>query len=160
MRIRRLGRRGRALAVAGIALGAVWTVVALVIAAAAVMLAIGSRPLPPDVPHARDAHARALVTGNCVDPLPADGDIDIVHVVPCATPHAARVITQYAFEPDAVWPGQAAADRRVAMACELSAAESAAGLTPLTWAPTPESWRRGDRTGLCLIHNPAGPPLP
>ena len=160
VRIRRLGRRGRGLALAAIAVGAVWTLVALVIAGAAVMLAIGSRPLPHDVPRAQDAHARQLVAGDCVDPLPADGDIDVVHVVPCAKPHAARVISQYAFEPDAVWPGQAAADQRVATACELSAAESAAGLTPLTWAPTAESWRHGDRTGLCLIHNPAGTPLP
>ncbi|HEY5515238.1 MAG TPA: DUF4190 domain-containing protein, partial [Pengzhenrongella sp.] len=108
VRIGRLGTRGRELAIAGIAVGAVWTLVALAIAGAAVMLAIGSRALPSDVPHARHAHARQLVPGNCVDPLPADGDIDVVHVVPCAKPHAARVITQYAFEPDAVWPGQAA----------------------------------------------------
>ena len=160
LRTRRLGTRGHGLALAGIVVGAVWTLVALALAAMAVMMAIGSRPLPHDVSHAQDAHARQLVTGNCVDPLPANGNIDMVHVVPCATPHAAQVITQYVFEPDAVWPGQAAADRRVATACELSAAESAAGLTPLTWAPTAESWRHGDRTGLCLIHNPAGTPLP
>ena len=160
LRTRRLGTRGRGLALAGIVVGAVWTLVALALAAMAVMMAIGSRPLPRDVPRAQDAHARQLVAGNCVDPLPADGNIDLVHVVPCAKPHAALVITQYAFEPDATWPGQAAADRRVATACQLSAAESAAGLTPLTWAPTAESWRHGDRTGLCLIHNPAGTPLP
>jgi len=155
VRIGRLGTRGRELAIAGIAVGAVWTLVVVAIGAVTIGTALEARPLPSDVPTARNAHARQLVTGNCVDPLPADGMIDVVRVVPCAEPHAAQVISQYVFDPDAVWPGQAATDRRVATACELSAAELKAGLTPVTWAPTADSWTRGDRTGLCLSANPS-----
>ncbi|MBC7550385.1 MAG: hypothetical protein H7269_05725, partial [Cellulomonas sp.] len=119
----------------------------------------GPPPSPAHVAAPRDVHARQLVTGNCLDPLPDDGEIDTVRVVPCADPHAAKVISQYAFEPDAVWPGQAAADRRVATACEVSVAETGAGLAPLTWAPTEQSWDDGDRTGLCLLHRADGAPL-
>lgn len=151
VRIHRRHARGRGLAIAGIAVGAVWTLVAAALVAVAVGTALANRPLPSDVSAPRDAHARQLVTGNCVDPLPADGKIDVVHVVPCAEPHAAQVVSQYAFASDALWQGQAAADRRVAAACELSTAESEAGLTAITWAPTKQSWTRGDRTGLCLI---------
>jgi len=152
VRIGRHRTRGRGLAIAGIAVGAVWTLVAIAVAAVAVGTALAARPLPSDVPAPQDAHAIQLVTGNCLDRLRADGELDVVHVVPCAEPHAAQVISQYAFAPDAVWPGQAGADRRVAVGCELSAAESEAGLSPVTWAPTEQSWSREDRTGLCLVH--------
>lgn len=158
-RIRRKGTRGRGLAIAGIALGTVSTLVVVGLSTLAVSAFLGTRPLPSDVAEAREVHARQLVTGNCLDPLPEDGEIDDVRVVPCADPHAARVISQYAFDPDALWPGQAAADRRVATACQLSAAETGAGLVPVTWAPTEESWDAGDRTGLCLIHRADGAPL-
>lgn len=159
VRIGRHGSRGRGLAIAGIAVGTVTAVVAIAIGAVVVTAVLGSRPLSADVAAPRDAHARQLVTGNCLDPLPDDGEIDTVRVVPCADPHAAKVISQYAFEPDAVWPGQAAADRRVATACEVSVAETEAGLAPLTWAPTEQSWDDGDRTGLCLLHRADGAPL-
>lgn len=159
VRIRRRGTRGRGLAIAGVVVGAVWTLVAIAVAIVAVSTILAARPLPADVPEARDAHAVQLVTGNCLETLPADGELDIVRVVPCAEPHAARVISQFAFAPGAVWPGQVAADRRVALGCELSAVEVEAGLTPVTWAPTESSWGRGDRTGLCLVRRPDGSPL-
>lgn len=159
VRTRRRGTRGRGLAIAGIAVGVAWTLVAVALVAIAVTTAIGSRPLPADVPEARDARAVALVPGNCLDPLPADGDVDAVRVVPCAQPHAAQVISQYDFAADAVWPGQAAADRRVGLACEVSPAETEAGLVARSWAPTKRSWDRGDRTGLCLLHRSDGAPL-
>lgn len=159
VRIGRHGSRGRALAIAGIAVGAVTTILAGVIGAFALSAVLGSRSLAADVAVPRDVNARQIVPGNCLDPLPDDGDIDTVRVVPCADPHAAQVISQYDFEKAAVWPGQPAADRRVATACEVSPAETEAGLTPLTWAPTEQSWTNGDRTGLCLLHHADGTPL-
>ncbi|WP_407344867.1 DUF4190 domain-containing protein [Pengzhenrongella phosphoraccumulans] len=159
VRIGRHGSRGRGLAITGIAVGAVTTIVAGVVGALALTAVLGSRPLADDVAAPRDVHARQLVPGNCLDPLPDDGEIDTVRVVPCADPHAAQVISQYEFEQDALWPGQAAADRRVATACEVSPAETEAGLTPLTWAPTEQGWGNGDRTGLCLLRHADGTPL-
>ncbi len=159
VRIGRNGSRGRGLAIAGIAVGAIGAVVVIAIGALAVTAALGSRPLAADVDAPRDVHSRQLVTGNCLDPLPDNGVVDAVRVVPCDDPHAAQVISQFAFDPDAVWPGQAAADRRVATACEISAAETEAGLTRITWAPTERSWNDGDRTGLCLLHRADGTPL-
>ncbi|MGV8966371.1 MAG: DUF4190 domain-containing protein [Cellulomonas sp.] len=159
VRIGRSGARGRGLAIAGIAVGAATAVVAIALGAIAVNAVLGSRPLAADVDAPRDVHARQLVTGNCLDPLPDNGEVDAVRVVPCAAPHAAQVISQYEFASDAVWPGQAAADRRVATACEISGADTDAGLAPITWAPTEQSWSNGDRTGLCLLHRADGTPL-
>ncbi|MFI2754058.1 DUF4190 domain-containing protein [Cellulomonas sp. P22] len=149
-RTRRRGTRGRGLAVAGLVLGGLGTLGLVAGGVVAVQVAEATRPLPGDVTAPRQAHALQLVTGSCLDPLPASGDVDVVSVVPCADPHAAQVLTQYRFDADAVWPGQAHADARVAEACQLSALEEAAGVRALTWAPTETSWERGDRTGLCL----------
>lgn len=159
VRIGRNGSRGRGLAIAGIVIGAVGAVVVIVLGAVAVTAVLGSRPLAADVDSPREVRARQLVTGNCLDPLPDDGEVDTVRVVPCADPHAAQVISQYEFGSDAVWPGQAAADRRVATACQISPAETEAGLTAVTWAPTEQSWENGDRTGLCLLRRADGTPL-
>lgn len=151
VRTRRRGTRGRGLAIASIAVAVVWTLVAVALVAVAITTADATRPLPSDVRDARDAHAVQLVTGNCLRLLPTNGELDVVRVVPCSAPHSAEVISQFAFGRAAIWPGQAAADRLVARGCELTADEIAANRTLHTWAPTKESWDRGDRTGLCLL---------
>jgi len=112
-------------------------------------------PIGPDVGSPRNAAAVQLVTGHCIAELPDDGNVTTVRVVPCADEHAAQVYSQYAFATDAVWPGQSAAHSRVAGACQLTTALVDAGVTMVTWAPTPSSWQRGDRTGLCVAVLPA-----
>jgi hypothetical protein len=148
--------RGRWLARAGVALGVLGTLALIGVVVGTVLTARDSRALPPDVAAPRAAHARQLVTGSCLDPLPSGDRVDAVRVVPCREPHAAQVFTEYAFDPAAIWPGQARADAQVAGACRLTVAEQAAGVRALAWAPTPSSWSRGDRRGLCLATTDAG----
>ncbi len=154
-RIRRGATTGRGLAVAGIAIGAVWTTVQVVVAASLVSAWLATRPLPVTVDGPQSAHVGRLVTGHCLAGLLDDGPVDSVDVVPCDQPHAAQVISEFRFVPDAVWPGQAGANARVAIGCELSESEQEAGLEVVTWAPTEESWEDGDRTGLCVAHHAA-----
>ncbi|WP_456787815.1 DUF4190 domain-containing protein [Cellulomonas sp. P5_C5] len=142
--------RGRGLAIAGAVLGVVGTIGLVVGVTVAVLTVMGTRPLPADVPAARDARAQQLVTGNCVLSVPADGRVDTVRVVPCAESHEAQVVTEFTFAPEAVWPGQQSADARVARACVLDASEIEAGVRTVTWSPTERSWSGGDRVGLCL----------
>jgi hypothetical protein len=149
-RIGRRGTRGRGLAVAGLVLGAIATLATVGAVVVGVLTWSGTRPLASDVDSARDAHAQQLVTGNCLASLPPDGRVDTVRVVPCADPHAAQVVTVFEFSQEALWPGQRAADARVARSCVIDQAELDAGVTAATWAPTERSWARGDRTGLCL----------
>jgi hypothetical protein len=149
-RIARRGTRGRGLAIAGAVLGVVTTLGLVAVVVVGILTGLAGRPLPSDVDSPRDAHAQQLVTGNCLEPMPSDGPVDAVHVVPCADPHVAQVITAYEFGEDALWPGQKVADTRVARSCVLDQSELDAGVTAVTWAPTQESWARGDRTGLCL----------
>ena len=142
--------RGRGLAIAGAVLGVLGTVALVVGVTVVVLTTLATRPLPADVPAARDARAQQLVTGNCLASLPADGRVGSVRVVPCADPHEAQVVTEFSFASNAVWPGQQAADARVARACVLDEDEIAAGVRTVTWSPTERSWADGDRVGLCL----------
>jgi len=150
------GTRGRWLAWTGLALGVVGTLVLVGVLVGTSLTARNARPLPPDVAAPRDAHARQLVTGSCLDALPAGAEVDTVRVVPCNDPHAAQVVTEFAFEDAAVWPGQAAANARVAESCDLTQAERDAGVRAVAWAPTESSWAHGDRLGLCLATTDAG----
>lgn len=152
VRIRRGRRQGRALARAGVALGVVWTVVQAVVVTSLVSAHLATRPLGLDVEGPRDAFATQLVTGHCLAELPDDDAVRRVPVVPCDTPHAAQVVSEFRFAEDAVWPGQPDADALVAAGCELSTAEVEAGLDAVTWAPTEATWDDGDRTGLCVVH--------
>lgn len=155
-RIRARSTRGRGLAWTGVALGVLGTLVLVGVLVGTALTARNQRPLPPDVTAPREAHARQLVTGSCLDPLPTGADVDAVRVVPCSDPHAAQVVTEYAFDDAAVWPGQAAADARVAASCDLTPTERDAGVRAIAWAPTEASWARGDRLGLCLATTDAG----
>jgi len=142
--------RGRGLAIAGAVVGVLGTVALAVGLTTVVLTAAATRPLPADVAAARDARTQQLVTGNCLADLPPDGPVRSVRVVPCADPHEAQVVTEFSFAANAVWPGQQAADARVARACVLDDAEVAAGVRTVTWSPTEQSWGDGDRVGLCL----------
>lgn len=155
-RIRARGTRGRGLARTGLVLGVIGTVAAVGVLVGATLTASNQRSLPADVAAPRQAHARQLVTGSCIDPLSTAAEVDTVRVVPCSDPHAAQVVTEYAFDDAAIWPGQAAADARVAESCDLTPAERAAGVRAVTWAPTEDSWGRGDRLGVCLATTDAG----
>jgi hypothetical protein len=155
VRIRRGQRQGRRLALAGIAIGAVWTVVQVVVATSLITAFLATRPLPLSVDDPQDAFATQLITGHCLAELPDDDAVGRVPLVPCDEPHAAQVVSEFRFEPDAVWPGQDDADALVAAGCELSTAEIDAGLDAVTWAPTEGTWADGDRTGLCVAHRDA-----
>mgnify|MGYP001209314632 CR=1 FL=1 len=122
-------------------------------------LALDAR-LPERVPASavdspRTLAAVQLVTGHCIDRLPEDGQVTRVRVVPCEVEHEAQVWSQYAFAEQAVWPGQADADAQVSAACQLPAVLEQEGVRLVTWAPTAASWRRGDRTGLCVAVLPS-----
>ncbi len=154
-RTRRDGTRGRGLALTGIVLGALVTVAWVVVLVLAQQAAGDRAPLAGDVAAPQSAHARQLVLGSCLADLPPAGEVADVDVVPCADEHHAQVVARTDFAADSVWPGQAAADARVARVCTAEvlgegADADADALTLWVWAPSEASWDDGDRTGLCL----------
>jgi len=146
--LRRNGRRGRGLAVAGIVLGSVGGLTALVVTAL-VVLSLTEGPLGTvDAPVT--ATPDRLDVGHCVRALPADGTVDEVVVVPCDEPHEAQVRARVEL-PESGWPGQDEADALVARACLRADHYVRTGEAPdVTWAPLDHAWELGDRVGLCL----------
>jgi hypothetical protein len=152
-RVRTRGTRGRGLAVAGMVLGAVVTVGWGLGALVWWQGEQARTPLAGDVDAPRTASARQLVLGSCLAELPPDGEVSDVSVVPCADEHRAQVVARTDFGADDVWPGQQAADRRVARVCtpDVLGPDAPDGVTLVVWSPTEASWLDGDRTGLCLV---------
>lgn len=106
-------------------------------------------PVGPDVERPVGVHVRQLTVGSCVRSAP-DGATDRVTVVPCQDEHAAQVVSTYLFDADS-WPGAASVRSQVVGSCTISAAEAEAGVRAVALVPTQESWRQGDRAGLCLL---------
>nr|WP_237728007.1 septum formation family protein [Cellulomonas sp. APG4] len=115
---------------------------------------LGTRPLG-EVEAARQANARQLAPGHCVEQLPPDGVVDRVTVVPCAEPHEAEVVASLELD-DGDWPGAREVRRTVERYCEMDAAQLEAGHRAVVWTPGEEGWGQGDRTGLCLAQAPQG----
>lgn len=109
---------------------------------------LGTRTIG-DVTSPRDATARQLTVGHCIEELPDDGEVGRVRAVPCADPHAAEVVGSLTL-PAGPWPGQHDVDRQVGRWCEMDTAQRDAGFVAVAWAPSESGWRQGDRRGLCL----------
>lgn len=138
-RARRAGRRGRALAGVGLALGVVG-ILGYALLAGLVWLLL--RPLPADVADPRFALATQLAQGNCVASLPPDGDVWVVRVVPCQDGSAAQVVVRADLSdpPD----DQRRLDEAAAALCRAEADDVPPGEL-VVWAPTP-----GDAAVYCL----------
>jgi len=152
-RVRVRGTRGRGLAIAGMVVGAAVTAGWALGAFAWWQGDQARSPLAGDVDAPRTVSARQLVLGTCLDALPPDGEVSDVRAVPCADEHRAQVVARTDFGATEVWPGQGAVDRRVARVCtpETLGPDAPEDTVLVVWSPTEESWRDGDRTGLCLV---------
>lgn len=159
-RVRAYRTRGRGLALTGMVVGAAVTLGWVVGGLAWWQGEQARTPLAGDVDEPATVHARQLVLGSCLEELPPDGEVTRVRVVPCVDEHRAQVVARTDFGADEAWPGQTAADRRVARVCGPESLGGAApeGVERVVWVPTEASWRDGDRTGLCLAASDA--PLP
>ncbi|WP_062389493.1 septum formation family protein [Demequina iriomotensis] len=97
-----------------------------------------------------------LVAGLCLADAPPAGDAaGDVTAVACDAPHHAESIAAYSFASDA-WPGDdavaaTALDFCAAQVARLTPDALAPGLDWRVWAPSLETWERGDRTAVCLV---------
>ncbi len=107
-RIRRRGGDGRGLAIAGIVLSCVWTVL---IGVGAILVAMESadRSAAGAVTAPGDVSVLDLRVGDCVTSLPR-GEVFTVGVTPCSNPHVGEVY-EVASLPPGPWPGADEVDR-------------------------------------------------
>ena len=96
-----------------------------------------------------------LRVGDCMNNLEETNLEVAVDVAPCAEAHDAEAVSQFGL-PEGDWPGMTFITRKAERRC-LDSVGSAAGDAPRAgeieafyFHPTEESWRRDDRTVLCV----------
>ncbi len=153
-------QRGRGMAIAGIVLGGLW----LVGWTAALIFAASVDQPTPDPSGAVTRQSGTFVdnlrAGDCFSYSGGKGDeVDLVSVVPCASPHEAQVVITFEL-PDGPYPGEdevidAAEKGCTDKADPLLTDRAYENLEPAFFYPDSFTWR-GDRTVTCVIEAPSG----
>lgn len=153
VRIARQGGAGRGMALTGVVLSGIWTVVLL--AGAALMMV-------DEAPGAGDASSRNHPRpGECFVAAPAGAAGAKPTVVPCDRPHQGQVILHFELA-DGAWPGGEEIDQRARAGCgqrlfALFKTRSPAGNTvPGVLVPARTSWRLGFRKVACVLRAESG----
>jgi Domain of unknown function (DUF4190)/Septum formation len=160
-RIRRLGQRGRGLAIAGLVLSGLWIVaiVAIVVAAGANVATRSSSS--GQITHQGQLGAFSLVTGDCFDNPVGARSLSRVTAIPCTQPHNAQVFAKFKLSGSSLsYPGTAQVERLATSGCNsrISSIDKSKANNAMTirfLVPLEGSWIVGQRSVSCLIVNPA-----
>jgi Domain of unknown function (DUF4190)/Septum formation len=149
-RIRTRNLKGRGLAIAGLVLSGLWTLLVAVLVI--VGLATDAERDPSGrVREAGNESVFDVRVGDCVNDLEETTMEVSVEVVPCSQAHDAEVISSFEL-PGSDYPGEDSifrvADRRCSR--ELDAVAGAQGGEPFYFYPTEQSWGTGDRQVNCI----------
>jgi Domain of unknown function (DUF4190)/Septum formation len=155
--IKRTGSKGRGLAIAGLALAAVWTVVLTVV----VLSAVGQNMPAKAGPGPGATSVFALRVGDCFQSPTTDSTVLSVTKVDCTAPHNAQVYSSFA-NTFKSYPGDKAIMDAANTRCDAGVNDAldqtliTPTMTENVQLPNSASWRAGDRTTLCIVLEPAG----
>jgi Septum formation len=140
------GQKGRGMAIAGLAISAVWAVAgALIIVLAVVgVVAWGT--------HSKSARNAAV--GDCWAELPTGNRVSRVNTTSCDRPHRGEVVGVLAM-PDGSYPAQSVFQNykqkcRDALASYSSTAMNDSRVDLAVMPPSEDSWKQGDREMVCI----------
>ncbi len=157
MALRRIARRpvrGRALAIAGLALSVTWIAIVAVLALLTSILATtpASRDSQGAIDHRGTLGVQALRTGDCAQLPDTVGRMtNAVTVLPCAQSHNAQVFS-IGTATDVAYPGAQPLEQEALAACATALPASAsAAMRVVTLVPDQSSWAHGLRTRVCLL---------
>jgi Domain of unknown function (DUF4190)/Septum formation len=168
--IRRAAQRGRGLAIAGLALSAMWVLIGagvLLFGQSAPTASSGSSSAASpsaSSPAAGGSHLTnvfSLATGDCFQNPPADQTllgVTYVGVVPCTTPHNAQVFVEFPVSGTS-YPGISALKREADQGCHaripatVKKQKITDAMTLRYLYPLRSSWADGHRSVTCLIVN-------
>ncbi len=153
MGIRRTGRRGHGMAMAGLFLSAAWVIVAAAIGTVGLLTHGFHKPVTVKY---QESAVFKLHEGDCVD----SPNGLLVSVLPCSTPHEAEVFATFAL-PGSRWPGTAAIASEASSGCvsRLDAylnPQLAISLSQSFVYPDRLAWTAGTRTVICEVRASSG----
>jgi hypothetical protein len=160
-RIKRLGQRGRGLAIAGLALSGAWIV--LIVAAAALgNLGSATRsPTTSKITHSGSLSVFSLAVGDCFNNPPGATSLTSVTATPCSQAHNAQIYAKFNLSGSILsYPGTPALTRLATSGCNarigsLDKSKITNSMTIRFLFPLADSWLDGQRTVACMIANPA-----
>ena len=154
-------QRGRGMAITGIVLGALatllWTAF-IVIAVATGLADEPQRAASGQVTGQSQVFVDKLKAGDCFSGGKKD-QIDLVTAIPCTKPHESQVVTVIQL-PDGPYPGEAKVTAEAEKGCTdkadpLLTEKAYNDLDPSYIYPDADTWR-GDRSVLCLVEASSG----
>lgn len=151
--IRRTGRGGHGMAMAGLFLSAAWVIIAVAIGTVGVVTHGFHKPVTIKY---REAAVFTLHKGDCVNSPSAQ----LVSILPCSTPHEAEVFATFAL-PASPWPGTTAIATAASSGCgsRLNGylnPQLAVSLTQSYVYPDQVAWTAGTRTVVCEVRASSG----
>jgi Domain of unknown function (DUF4190)/Septum formation len=146
--IRRTGRRGRGMAMAGLILSATWVIVAAAVAAVGLVTHGFHKPVTVKY---REAAVFKLQEGDCVD----SPNAQLVSVLPCSTPHQAEVFATFLLT-GSRWPGASAIATEASSGCTSRLngylnPQITISLSQSYVFPDQVAWSAGTRTVVCEV---------
>ena len=159
-RIKRLGQRGRGLAIAGLALSGFWVVV-VVAAIVAANLGKATRSASTGViTHRGHINAFSLRVGDCFDNPVGARAVNTVTAIPCDQPHNAQIYAKFKLTgSDFSYPGAAVVEQRARSGCNarigtVNKSMTTSAMTVRILLPEKIAWVAGQRTVSCMVVNP------
>jgi hypothetical protein len=144
VRIRRTGGRGRTMAITGIVLGIMWTVLTV----AFIVLGIHA---------AKYGSIGRLQAGACFnDTQPGQASTQVQFLSSCTQPHNGQVVGTFAL-PGNAWPGaravliQASTGCSVMLTSVLQQHVLLRGVQSLNYTPDRQAWSSGSRSAACVL---------
>jgi hypothetical protein len=151
--IRRTGRRGHGMAVAGLVATAAWIIAAGAVGSVAIVTHGFKKPAKVKY---HEASVFKVQQGDCIN-IPNG---QAVSVLPCASPHDAEVFATFAL-PRSAWPGTAAVQQDASSGCATRLSgylnpQLSISLTQTYVFPNKVSWSEGTRTVVCEVRAASG----
>ena len=159
-RIKRLGQRGRGLAIAGLALSGFWIVVVVVVIVAANAGKATRSATTGVITHRGHINAFSLRVGDCFDNPAGAQTVNTVTAIPCDQPHNAQIYAKFKLTgSDLSYPGAAAVAERARNGCNtrigsVNKSMTTSAMTVRILLPDKTSWDAGQRTVSCMVVNP------
>jgi hypothetical protein len=158
-KIRRLGQRGKGLAIAGLILSLVWA--GVFVAAGLLSNSTATRQSATGkITHRGDLGVFALATGDCFDNPTNTQDIESVTALPCTQAHDSQVFAKFNLSgDDNAYPAPDALNKMADTGCNsrtgsIDKPKTTADMTIRVLFPEQDAWADGQRTVSCLIVNP------
>jgi hypothetical protein len=153
-RIKRSGKGGRGLAIAGLVISAVWVLVWAAIVAALLSLSPSRDEATGEVTESGVVTLQDLEIGDCVESV-SEGRARGVTVLPCADPHQAEVVASFDLT-GSDYPGETEITAQAEAGCTKALPKTVTDQADETHQlmfvyPLAADWKLGGREVLCII---------